>query len=313
MSVRLQTIVVAFCSGVAAVAGAQSLRAADSLIQHGSVERGESLYYAAVRGHPRDPEARLALGRYLAERGATRVGVTLVEEAVQFGLARETAAPILAPMYDELEEYTDLLALPAGTVSAAERDRARWLAAHPPRTIAGDSTVMMAYTARPNGASLGTVTLRVNGRPLTMAISPTGRGISISESAANAVKAHRFPASAAHSVVASVDSIGLSRVAVTNVPVSIDAQTGGVDGTVTLEFLARFTPTFEPAANRVTLRVGGTAPRFAGNHFPLMDTAGDLAIVQAGGWAPLRLPQMSAMLRERRWTLDLKHGQLIVQ
>lgn len=318
MNRRLQTIVVVLyplaLGLVAAPARAQSLRAADSLIQRGSLERAESIYYAAVRGRPRDPQARLALGRYLASRGATRVGVTLVEEAVQFGLERRVAGPILAPMYGELEQYTDLLALPAGTLSVAERDRARWLAAHPSRTIANDSTVLMSYAPRAGDAPFGTVTLRVAGRPVSMAIRPTGHGISISESVASAAKAHRFPATAARSIVAAVDSIGLSRVVMTNVPVTIESPPAGVDGAVTLDFLARFSPTFDPAARRVMLRIGGVIPRFpAGSHFPLMSSGGDLAIVQAGGWAPLRLPQMATMLRERRWTLDLRHGQLVVE
>ena len=315
MSRCLQTIVVAcFSLTAAARLRAQSLHVADSLVQRGSLEQAESIYYAAVRGHPRDPQARLALGRYLAARGATRVGVTLVEEAVQFGLRRDVAAPILAPLYGELEQYTDLLALPASTLSTAERDRARWLAAHPSRTIANDSTVLMSYAPRAGESALGTATLRVNGRPVTMTIRSSGNGISISENIATAAKVHRFPAKAPKSIVATVDSIGLSRVVMTNVPVTVESQPAGVDGTVSLEFLARFAPTFDPATSRVMLRIGGVTPRFAGgNHFPLMNSGGDLAIVQAGGWAPLRLPQMMAMLRDRRWTLDLRHGQLVVE
>lgn len=315
MSRRPQKIVVACLFSVLAIpARGQAPRTSDSLIRRGSLEQGESLYYAAVRAHPRDPQARLALGRYLAARGATRVAVTLVEEAVQFGLPRAAAAPVLAQMYSELEQYADLLALPTGTLSAAERERARWLNAHPSRTIAGDSTVLMSYTARASDALFGTVTLRVNGRAVLMAIRAAGRGMSISESIATSAKAHRFPANATRSIVGAVDSIGLSRVVMTNVPLTIESQPPGVEGTVSLAFLARFAPTFDPVSNRVTLRVSGTAPRLStGNHFPLMEADGDLAIVQAGGWAPLRLPQMASMLRQRRWTLDFKHGQLVVE
>ncbi|HEY9228130.1 MAG TPA: tetratricopeptide repeat protein, partial [Gemmatimonadaceae bacterium] len=84
---------------LAPAARAQSVAVADSLLRRGSLQRAESLYYAAVRVRPRDPNARLALGRFLAGRGASRVAVTLLEEAVQFG---GTAAPIavdLAPLY----------------------------------------------------------------------------------------------------------------------------------------------------------------------------------------------------------------------
>jgi hypothetical protein len=300
----------------AARANAQSLYAADSLVQRGALQQGESLYYAAVRVHPRDPQARLALGRYLAARGAVRVGVTLVEEAVQFGLDRSTAAPVLAPMYDELEEYPELLSLPPSALSPAERERARWLVAHPSRTIAPDSTVMMSYVPRSEtapGAPLGTATLRVNGRPLVMALRTGGHGISISEAAAKFARVRRFPANAAHALVAAADSIGLSRVTMTNFPVTVESQPMGVDGSISLSLLARFSPTFDPLANRVTLHVGNARAQSSGVRLALMDSGGDLEINQAGGWAPLRLPQVATMLKQRRWTLDLRHGQIVVE
>ena len=58
---------------------------ADTLLIAGRVFAAESLYYIAVRRGPRDPVARLALGRYLAQRGALKVGAVLMEEARFFG------------------------------------------------------------------------------------------------------------------------------------------------------------------------------------------------------------------------------------
>ena len=318
MNRRLSMIVVACLLPVAALpARGQSLRVADSLMQRGAIQQAESLYYAAVRAHPRDPEARLALGRYLASRGAVRVAVTLVEEAVQFGLDRSAAAPVLAPMYGELEEYPELLSLPPSTLSSAERERARWLVAHPSRTVAPDSMVLMAYAARsaamPN-APLGTITLRVNGRPAVMALRTSGHGISVSDALAEAAKVHRFPENAAHSIIGAADSIGLGRVSMTNYPVTVESAPAGLDGSVSLAFLARFSPTFDPTTSRIALHVGNTRPEdTVGNRFALMDSGSDLEIAQAGGWAPLRLPQIATMLKQRRWTLDLKHGQLVVE
>src|SRR5581483_3952950 len=67
-------------------AGAQGLVArADTLLVAGRVFAAESLYYYAVRIDPRNPTARLALGKYLAERGALKVGAVLMEEARYFG------------------------------------------------------------------------------------------------------------------------------------------------------------------------------------------------------------------------------------
>ena len=42
---------------------AQQSQMADSLLQRGLFEQAESMYYAAVRASPRDPNARLQLGR----------------------------------------------------------------------------------------------------------------------------------------------------------------------------------------------------------------------------------------------------------
>ena len=58
---------------------------ADTLLIAGRIFAAESLYYIAVRRAPRDPVARLALGRYLAQRGALKVGAVLMEEARYFG------------------------------------------------------------------------------------------------------------------------------------------------------------------------------------------------------------------------------------
>ena len=58
---------------------------ADSLLAAGRVTAAESLYYAASSASPRDPGPRAALGRYLAARGALRIGAVLLEEARVFG------------------------------------------------------------------------------------------------------------------------------------------------------------------------------------------------------------------------------------
>src|SRR5512143_1475621 len=81
---------------------------ADSLLRDGAIGRAESLYYAAARARPRDPAARWQLGRYLISRGALRVGATLVEEAVRFGLDPRVGAATLAPVYLQVGEYHQL-------------------------------------------------------------------------------------------------------------------------------------------------------------------------------------------------------------
>ena len=110
------------------VRSAQTARA-DSLLNAGALQRAESLYYSAVQARPRDPMARLALGQYLVSRGAPRVGMTLFEEALQFGGDASVVNADLAPTYLALGEYHKLSALKASPLSAPERERARWLVA----------------------------------------------------------------------------------------------------------------------------------------------------------------------------------------
>ena len=86
---------------------------ADSLLRRGRVFAAETLYYYAVRQTPRDPGARLALGRYLAARGALRIGAVLMEEARFFGGDPKTVGTYLAPVDARLGDYKALSTLPA--------------------------------------------------------------------------------------------------------------------------------------------------------------------------------------------------------
>ena len=85
---------------------------ADSLLAAGRVSAAESLYYAASSASPRDPAARAALGRYLAARGALRIGAVLLEEARVFGGDTASLARALVPVYGALGDYRALAALP---------------------------------------------------------------------------------------------------------------------------------------------------------------------------------------------------------
>ena len=58
---------------------------ADSLLAVGRLAAAEEELYAAVGERPRAPEARGALGAYLASRGRFRIAEILLEEAMRFG------------------------------------------------------------------------------------------------------------------------------------------------------------------------------------------------------------------------------------
>jgi len=292
---------------------------ADSLLERGDLVKAESVLYAAVRVHPHDPAARRALGTYLVQRGAPRVGMTLFEEAGRFGADPRLVSRLLAPVYLSLGEYHALAGLSPSPLTHGELDRARWLDAHPTSIVTPDSVLTAVYHATTDPGYLGHVTIRVNGRPLEAVMSVRARGIIVSESNRAAQGLRRFAAATAKERIASgapavADSIGLGRLSVMNYPVTVEALGDGVAGVIGLDVLGRFAPTFDPRTNRVTLRTSGRLdPRESGGALPTRITTGDFLILRAGGWASAAVPQMTRLLGDHRWTLDARRGQIIVE
>lgn len=300
--------------------GAQASRTADAALNAGDVARAESLYYAAIRVRPGDPMARWALGKYLAERGALKVAATLLEEADQFGgdALAEVVNADLAPVYFTLGDYHALLTLSHSPLTPAEHERVRWLDQHPTRLIAPDTVVLVAYTppsdARSAGA-LGHLAIRVQGRTLDAVISATTRGVVVSDSAATALRLHRFGNSRSRSVPAVADSIGFGRLSYRNFPVNAEPLAKGIQAVVGFDVLARLTPTFDPHANRITLRTsalpnGGTA---AADTLATRLTRNDVLIARAGGWSSLADARFARMIGDRRWTFDTRRAVLLIE
>ena len=297
---------------------AQAPPIADSVLQQGLVEQAETMYYAAVRAAPRSPDARLRLGRFLIQRGATRVGAVLVEEAVQFGLDPATAAPVLAAAYETLGDFQSLSRLSPTVVGASTIARARWLIDHPQRVAASDSVIQLEYRERLAGDTIGTIPIRINGRNFTAVISARARGIIVGSDVANATRAHRFESavdSGRALRLAVVDSVDFGKLAVRNSPIRIDAS-GGVRGVlVGLDALMRFAPVFDATSSRLAVRAGGSAaPTPAqGTEIATLLVDGELLAVTAGGWASIAMPNIARQLRGHRWTIDAKRGRIVVE
>ena len=298
---------------------AQSARA-DSLLNAGGLQRAESLYYAAVQVRPRDPAARYALGRYLVSRGAPRVGATLFEEALQFGGDASLVGADLAPLYLSLGEYHKLSALKTSALSSAERERARWLVAHTTKTTAPDSVTTVPYRKPANSASLGQMTVRVNGRSVEAAIVTREHGIVISDTNALAkrLRTFRVPAeqrSGAGGVPAVADSIAFGRLSLTDYPVTVRSLPDGQQMIVGLDVLARYAPTFDPRTERISLRASGTVSRGTtiADEFATLFTRSDVRILQAPGWVGFDQPQIARVLASRRWTLDARRGLIAIE
>jgi hypothetical protein len=297
------------------VIAAQSVRVADSLLQAGALFRAESIYYAAARARPRDPIARWALGRYLVSRGAPRVGVTLLEESLKFGGEPAIVGRDLAAAYLAIGDYADLAVLSSAT--AAERQRAKYIAAHSSRVVAPESSVVAAFHPSGDSAAIGRITIRINGHTLDAVVSARVQGILIADTSAVARSLHVFGAPRSQAsrspVLAAADSVAIGRLSMIEVPIVIDRLERRSGATIGLDALARFAPTFDPAANRITLHPGGTVPRIDGQRFETLMTPSDVRVARTGGWISLTRSPIAQLLRAHRWTLDARRGELVVE
>ncbi|MFL5578255.1 MAG: tetratricopeptide repeat protein [Gemmatimonadaceae bacterium] len=293
----------------------------DSLFRRGRVFAAESAYYDAARHTPRDPAARLALGRYLASRGALRIGAVLMEEARFFGGDPRTIGLELAPVYARLGDYRSLAALPGSPLSAAERARAEWLRDHPPAAEGPDS-VTVAY--EPQGAAgaaggLGRVTLALGGESVVATIDPAVRGLVLDSAwlrRTEAVKA--FPPRVGGKPGADAPAVAiapkLGAMTLANVPTRL-APLGGVrSARVGLDVLSDLAATFDEPGRTLTLRrAGRLAPAATGTHLATISLPSGVWLATAAGTTALAVDRGRAPLRGKRWTVDRRRGEIVVQ
>lgn len=297
------------------------LARADALLKAGRVEAAEALYYREARRRPRDPATRLALGRYLASRGATRIGAVLIEEARFFGANPALAALHLAPLYARLGDYKALALLPAAPLSAGERARAEWLAKNPP-TVMGPDSVTVALTApeRDSTSLLGTVAVVIDGQSVVAEIDPTVRGLVLDTSRAHAPSLRVFAGAptavqaGSPAVLAVLFRARLGNLAFTNLPVSLEPLSSPTRARIGLDLLGRFSPTFHPNGGRLVLRRSGRVARLLpGERVPLLVEPRDTWVVWEGRPEPLGGDPVTRRLRAARWTLDARRGEIILQ
>lgn len=289
---------------------------ADSLLREGAIARAESLYYAAARVRPRDSDARWELGRYLISRGALRVGATLIEEAVRFGLDPAVGAATLAPVYLQIGEYHALATLPASSLGTGELARARWLVEHPPRIVAPDSIIAVSYRPASGEGAIGTIQIHVNGRTLDATITARAHGLVVSDTTPIAARLRRFSTGAVttRGVPAVADSLNVGRLLVSNAPVTIMS---GIDAPamIGIDAFTQYAPTFDPRARRVLLHPTGipSAVPAGATVLQTLSVENDLLVARGGGWASLTSPVLGTLLRDRRWTVDTKRGRILVE
>jgi hypothetical protein len=310
-------LAVAIASGHAAFAQ-NLLTRADALLRDGKVFQAESLYYNALRVEPRNPAARLALGRFIASRGAYRVGAVLLEEARLFGGDRRVIAQHLAPMYAHLGDYKALATLPASPLTPPERERAEWLADNPVAVTGPDSAIIAFLPGRVG--VLGQIGLLIGGDTIRATIDPAITGIVVDTSMARRPGVKTFqsrgPGSSSGATIAvaldvrfgGADGVGRSAVPATVEPLGTPGA-----ARVGLDVLERFAPTFSASARHLVLRKDGRAPAppAGAEHLPILVTGGGVAVVRNG--VHLVASEVGRAMLGPRWTLDLRRREIVAE
>jgi hypothetical protein len=286
---------------------------ADTLLIAGRIFAAESLYYIAVRRGPRDPAARLALGRYLAQRGALKVGAVLMEEARYFGGDPTRVALELAPVYQRLGEYNHLAALPASAVPYGERMRAEYLRDNRP-TIAGPDSAAVDYTVN-DSQLLGRVKLLIGEDTVMATIDARAEGLVLDTSWAKRKGIRRF--GSRNTNVLDEDGVTPSMVlgpyTFTNVPTHFAPLPAATRATIGLDLLGQLAPSFDPRAGKVMLRASGRLPKtFPGLRIATITNDRGVYVVKGETIFPLGHPDVQRYFRNSRWTLNPKRGEVLV-
>jgi hypothetical protein len=294
---------------------------ADALLRQGQIFKAETLYYYAARSEPRNANPRLALGRYLASRGALRVGAVLLEEARFFGGDRKVIAQHLAPLYARLGDYRALSALPNSPLDYAERTRAEWLSEHEAATTGPDSVTIALVSG---GVSpLGQIRITIGADTLlaTIDVAVTGLVLDTSWVSRKGVKVFRSSSEPnvrnAAGVALAVGLGGANGLVRSGVPVSFAPTAHAGAARIGLDVIEDFAPTWTrsgPSGGTIVLRKAGKAPvpSPTAERIPILIREHDVTLVRLGGSMSSLASQASQGALANRWTLDVRHGEIVV-
>ena len=288
---------------------------ADSMLSWGRVFSAESLYYRAASLEPRNPVARLGLGKYLAARGVLRVGAVLMEEALYFGGNADTISRHLAPVYAALGDWRTLATLRGSTLTFGERARAEWLMRHAPE-VDGPDSAFVPYS--PSDSVLGYVTIVVGSDTLDATIDPRVQGLVIDSAFRRRTSVRRFQSKSERdwrnaSWIANTVLIGA--MTLRNVPVKLEPTGHSSFARIGLDELGKLAPTFDPTGGRMLLRRTGRVrrnPKAAElvDPIPTIAMRGTVWLIRDNQLLPIDGVAARSLLRGR-WTLNPRQGQVI--
>jgi hypothetical protein len=282
---------------------------ADSLLAAGRLDDAETAYYAATRARPRDPIARAALGRFLAARGAPRVGAVLIEEARRFGGDSARLAGALVPIYSRAADYASLVALRPDVLTDAERKRVRYLRDNAPQARLRDSIAMITYRPTADGEGFGTIVLRVGRAELPAKLDPRVSGLVLPASSRRDVRDFGPDGNRRLGVVR---SLRIGGTVFSNVPAVI----GHPDEAVRIGFdvLAPYAPSFDPVAGLMTLRrVDRRSPVPPGARLPALFDANGMRVLLNGAWYQSSASPIAMLLATRAWMFDTRRGDIVLR
>jgi len=310
MRARLGLVAIASLA-TAGTLGAQERTPAAALLADGHVAPAESMLFQAATDHPRDAEARIALGRYLATRGALRVAAVLLEEARLFGADSRRVAKDLAPLYRTLGDYQALVTLAGSPLTKAQRSHAAWFVSHQPTLAMGD-TAVAAYRAPSDTGSLGRVSLQIGSTRFQASIDPRRQGL-VLDSSRKKLAEVLFDVDSP-SPLGSVALVHLGDVAFGNVPVTFERMPDSKRAVIGLDLLMKLAPTFDAKAGRVVLRRGGrVAKERPGQRHPVFFETDGVRVLDGERFLSLTGAEMMQLLRSRTWTLDARRGELLLE
>ncbi len=280
------------------------------LIARGALVSAESVYYAAVRIRPRDPWARLNLGRHVLARGVGKVAAALLEEARFFGGDQALIMPDLLAAYERAGMWRAIAAFPGSAVGAGDKARAEFLMRHPSGAVGADSAVLRLEHG--DAATLGRMALVIGGDTVRASIDPTVRGVLLDAASARRRGVRVFKQDAGALRVAVVDTVRAGRLTFTNVPARMVAPGDTTGARIGLDWLGDVQPTIDPERYTLTMRRSPVDPRAVrGARVPIVYTEDGWGLV-VGGFSPLTTVEGRTALGERKWTLITARGEIAV-